>query len=488
MHDCNNRMKKNSLAKNYIYNVSYQILVLILPLITTPYVVRVLGPDGTGMYSFTNSVSQYYILFGCIGLNLYGQREIAFHQNDKRKRSIIFFELLSVRICTMLFSIAIFCLTVLQSEKYALLYKIELLELVASIFDITWFFQGMEEFRLIVIRNSIVKIISVVLIFLLVTTVDDTATYTAILVVTVLISNIFMWIYLPKYIQKVTRVELNPIKHILPMILLFIPQIATSVYNVLDKTMIGIITGSDAEVSYYEQAQKITKMTLSLPAAVGTVMLPRIANLYGNGDDEEIKKYIYLSMRFVCMITFPLCFGMIGIARDFVPWFYGYGFDKVYDNFLVISPIIIFVGISNVLGVQYLLPTNRQNDYTKSVMVGTIFNFIFNLFLIPSLMSVGAAIGSVIAEGGVTITQLFILRKLFSIKYFISIIYKYAIGAFVMLIPIILYSNYLGEKSVQDTFVEIIIGIIIYTLYLLIVRDELIKKQVNDIIKLCKGK
>lgn len=477
----NEQNRKHSLVKNYIYNIGYQILILALPLITTPYVSRVLGAEGIGMYGRTNSISQYFVLFGCIGLNLYGQREVAYHQNSKSERSGIFFALLIIRTCSMAVSIIVFCCTVCQVEKYEVLYRIEVFELIASFIDITWFFQGMEEFKRIVLRNSAVKVSGVILIFLLVRTANDTPVYAAILVVTVLLGNMSLWLYLPQYIQWINKRDFNVTRHIKPALLLFIPQIATSVYNILDKSMIGLITESDVEVAYYEQAQKIIKIALAIPTAVGTVMLPRMANMYGEGNREGIKSYIRISMKFVCMLTFPLCFGIIGIAKDFVPWFFGDGFDKVYNNFLVISPIIVFVGISNVLGVQYLLPINRQMDYTKSVMIGTIVNLISNAILIPLFLSVGAAIGSTIAEASVTITQLLILRKEFSLKQFARDIYKYLIGAEIMLVVIILYSQFLGKSSVLHIVIEVMIGVVVYGVSLFIIRDKFIIDQLKRI-------
>ena len=478
--------KKQSVTVNYIYNMAYQLIVLILPLITTPYVSRVLGPDGVGMYGLTYSISQYFVLFGCIGLNLYGQREIAYHQNQRDERSKVFFELLMIRTAAMLLSISVFVFTVCRDDKYGLLYRIEILELIAALIDITWFFQGLEDFKKIVIRNCVVKLGGVALIFLFVRTSSDTPVYTLILSMTVLLGNFSMWLYLPRYLQRVPVGSLNIAKHIYPALMLFIPQIATSVYNVLDKSMIGMITGVDAEVAFYEQAQKIIKMALSVPLALGTVMLPRMTSMYGEGDYEGIKGYIRRSMRFVCMLSFPLCAGVVGISKDFVPWFFGPGFDKVIGNLLVISPVIVLVGVSNVIGVQYLLPTNRQNDYTKSVVIGTGVNFICNMLLIPGFLSVGAAVGSVIAEFSVTLVQLFIVRKEFSLKSMLRDVYKYFFGAMLMLLCIVLYSYYVASPRLIHTMIEIMIGVLIYGVFLIAVRDSFVLSFWNKVKRLVK--
>lgn len=481
-HQSETHAKRPSLIHNSIYNISYQILILLLPLITTPYVTRTLGPDGVGMYGRTYSISQYFVLFGCIGLNLYGQREVAYHQSDIQGRSKVFFELSVIRLCSMLISIFAFICTVYNNEKYSFLYRIELFELIAALIDVTWFFQGMEEFKKIVIRNSFVRIIGVIGIFIFVKSENDTHIYTAILALSVFFGNITLWFYIPKYVQRVSFKILEIKKHIKPALLLFIPQIATSVYNVLDKSMIGLITNVDAEVAYYEQAQKIIKMALAFPTAVGTVMLPRIASMYGRGDEEGIKQYIHKSMRFICMLTCPLCFGIIGIAKDFVPWFFGDGFEKVYDNFLIIAPIIIIVGISNVLGVQYLLPTNRQKDYTKSVIAGTAVNFLCNMILIPRFLSLGAAAGSIIAETSVTVIQIVILRKEFSIRKIVNNSFKYLIGSIIMLLCVIAYSALWGNCTIVHTFIEICIGALAYVVFLIFLRDSLFYRLVNRFI------
>lgn len=479
----NRRWKNNkSLIHNYIYNIAYQLLILVLPLITTPYISRALGPDGVGKYGRTNSITQYFILIGCIGLNLYGQREIAYYQDNKEERSVIFAELAAVRCVCMLISIGTFLLTACQSEKYGILYRIEILEILAALIDITWFFQGLEEFKRIVIRNSLVKILGVVCILNFVKTSSDTPVYTAILSLAVFIGNLSLWIYIPKYVGKFDKKRLRFKRHIRPAFLLFIPQVATSVYNVLDKSMIALITQNDAEVAYYEQAQKVIKMALAIPTAVGTVMLPRIASMHGAGKDGQIKDYLDISMRFVCMVSFPLCFGVIGIAKDFVPWFFGPGYEKVYHNFLVIAPIIVCVGMSNVLGVQYLLPMGRQNDYTKSVITGTVVNFVCNAVLIPRFLSIGAAIGSVIAEISVTVTQLIILKREFSIREIFCGIYKYCIGGIIMETAILLYSGNAGVQGAEATIAEVMIGVFVYGIYLIIIRDNLVVGQIHKLV------
>ena len=251
---------KKKMTINYIFNLAYQILIIILPLITTPYVSRILGPDGIGAYSYTASITTYFILFGCIGLNLYGQREVAYHQSDKIAISKTFFEILLLKIGTMAISICVFIFTVQMMNQYKLLFYIQLLDLIANMLDITYFYQGIEEFKVIVIRNVLIKIIGIICIFTFVKTKADLSLYVFIYSGTLLLGNLSMWLTINKHITRVPFKELKIIKHLKPTLILFFPQIAISIYTVLDKLMIGLITNNTTQIGYYEQAQKIIKL------------------------------------------------------------------------------------------------------------------------------------------------------------------------------------------------------------------------------------
>lgn len=471
-------MKKANVYINYLYNLSYQLLVIILPLITTPYVSRILGASGIGAYSYTQSITQYFILFGCIGLNLYGQKQIAFVQDNKAKRSKLFFELVLVRIITISLSLFIFFFTCVQYEKYHLLFLIQSIDIIASIFDISWFFQGIEDFKKIVFRNFTVKIIGVILIFTFVKDSNDLALYTLCYSLTLFLGNFSMWLYIPKLVNKIHLRSLNIVQHFKPTFIMFIPQIATSIYTMLDKTMIGALTGIDAEVGYYEQSQKIIKMAMTLITSLGTVMLPRIANMFANKNYKEIEKYMLNSFRFVFALGFPIMFGIMGISRGLIPWFYGEGFDKVLPNMIIISPIILIIGLSNVIGTQYLLPTNRQREFTLSVLIGSILNFILNLVLIPYFLSIGAAIATVIAELGVTIFQLYMVKNKFKLQNIFKISFKYFIASLIMFIILIILNNQLNA-SLLNTIIEIGIGSLVYVLALAVLKEKLILDIIN---------
>lgn len=457
--------------KNYLYNLGYQVLIILLPLVTTPYVSRVLGAKGIGTYGYTNSITQYFILFGCIGLNLYGQREIAYYQNDIQKRSKVFFELLLLRIITVSISIILYYFTFCQNPTYGYIFSIQIIDVVASMFDISWLYQGMEDFKKIVLRNTLVKICGLIIIFMFVKSSADLPIYVLSYSATLLLGNLSMWMYLPKFVKKVSLKYLNIQKHLRPTIVLFLPQIATSIYTMLDKTMIGALTNNTAEVGYYEQSQKIIRMAMTIATSLGTVMLPRVANLFKEGKLDEVKESMYTSFQFISFLTFPLCFGLIGISKGFVPWFFGEGYGKVVYNLMVISPIIIIIGYSNVIGTQFLLPTGRQKEYTLSVCTGTVVNLCCNFLLIPMLLSYGAAIATVIAELSVTLVQVIATHRTFSYKHIFKLVYKYIVAAFLMLVVLLFLSNIM-PVGILYTVIQMTAGCFVYFIVLIVLKDS----------------
>lgn len=469
---------QKSLVKNYIYNLSYEILVILLPLITIPYLARVLGAENLGIYSFTLSISTYFILFGSLGIALYGKREIAFVQNDKKAYTKLFWELLILRFLSMIVSIVIFyILFVYKINEYSIYYKILLLEMFAAIIDISWFFQGLEEFKKVVIRNTIVKLISVACIFIFVKSSDDLSIYFFIYVFGIIFGNLTLWLYLPKFLNKCKFVNLDIKKHIKPTIALFIPQIAIQVYTVLDKTMIGVIIDDKSEVGFYDQAQRIVKILLTIITALGAVMLPRIASFFAGGETDKIKEYLEKSFSLVFLLSIPMIFGIFTIADDFVPIFFGNGFEKVAILMSLMSPILLLIGLSNVIGMQYLLPTKRQKEFTISILVGATINFLINLLLIPTYGALGAAIGTLVAEFCVTFTQFYFVRKDFEIMKIFKNARNYIFAGLVMFISCI-FMDFTNDKIVS-ILLKTFSGCMIYIAILLIFKDKFCTAIIN---------
>ena len=405
------QLRQSKLTRNYLYHMAYQLLAMFLPLITVPYISRVLGAENIGIYSYTVSIATYFISFGSLGMSLYGQREIAYHQSNKRRRTQIFYEIFYLRLITMTIALAAFFIAfVFKTNGYQFYFAILLLEILASALDISWFFQGLEEFKKIAIRNTIVKLLSVASIFLFVKSSTDLPIYLAIYVITTLLGNLSLWLSLPKYLVKSHFKKLQVWRHFKPTIRLFIPQIAIQVYTLLDKTMLGALIADKSEVGFYDQSQKIIKLLLTVITTLGTVMMPRIAATFAKREYTKIRHYLKKSAKFVFALSIPMILAVNVLADIFVPLFFGAGYQPVALLMKVISPILLLIGLSNVIGTQYLLPTKRLRAYTGSVVAGAAINFIINLALIPPLGALGASIGTVVAEAVVTSIQIFAIR------------------------------------------------------------------------------
>lgn len=463
-------MKK--VVSNYFYNLSYQVLTLIMPLITIPYVSRVLGAKGVGIYSYAYSLMQMFILAGGIGLGIYGQREVAYVQKDEHKRSVLFWELFCIRIVTFSVALAAFWGSLVLHGQYSYIYVIMMIDIVASLLDVSWFFQGMEEFKKIVLVNSLCKLMGIAAIFLFVKSISDLQIYTLCHSLTLLCGNVALWGYLRHYLKEIEVRELHCFRHLRGTLGLFLPQVALSLYAILDKSMIGFLTGVE-EVGYYTQAQKIIRMILAILTSLSAVMLPRIASLYQQKDMKTIHLYMEKSIQFMCALAFPMMLGMAAISTQFVPWFYGEGFEKVAPNLILIAPIFVLSALGSIMGTQYLLPLGRQKEYTISVFVGSIVNILMNFLLIPKYMSLGAAVATVFSELCVDGTQIYFLRKEMKVLQMMWKNMLYFLCSLLMAIPVYLLAAKMSS-SLWNTIFLAGMGGILYVLLLLLFRDPVL--------------
>ncbi|MCC8069522.1 MAG: flippase [Ruminococcus sp.] len=479
-------LKKKSVKRNYLYNLSYEILLLLTPLVTTPYVSRVLGAEGVGLYSYSSSVVSYFALFAVLGTVRYGQREISCMQDQLENRSKFFWEVEALTLFTTLLSIICF-LTLVFIKGLPLVYLVQIFTILSSFVDITWFFQGMEEFGKIALRNSVFRILSVISIFLFVNDANDTAIYALVMVLWVFLGHISLWFYLPEKISRPKMKELKPWRHFKPTLGLFIPAVAVSIYTVLDKTMIGIITGSNVQNGYYEQAYKLSRIMLTVITSLGTALLPRVAYNYENNNLKKAQEYIYKGYNVVWFLGTPMCLGLVGIARNFVPWFFGDDFIPAIPCMQLMSGLLIIVGISNITGYEYLVGTKRENLFTRSVICGAIVNFLLNLVLINTAGAFGATVATIIAESVIAGYQLFLVRNELQIPYILRISIKYLIAGGIMLIALMLENNIL-KSSILNTFVMIFTGCFIYFLILLILKDSFLISNTKRILQRLRGR
>lgn len=468
------------IIRNYLYNAGYQILVLILPLITAPYASRVLKAYGTGINAYTNSWIQYFILFGSIGIALYGNREIAYLRDDPKAVSKAFWEIQLLKTITILISCIAYALFLQVYKQNHIYMVLQAVNLIAAAFDISWFYNGLEDFKHTAIRNTLVRIVSVILIFTLVRSQEDLGIYILILGGSTLIGNLALWPRLRKMLVKVKINELRPFKHLHPTLVLFAPQIATQVYLVLNKTMLGSMVNTDA-AGYYNFSDNLIRMVLALATSMSAVLMPRVSNEFSKGRNENINRFLYIAFDFVSFLSIAMWFGIAGISLHFGPYFYGPEYEPVGPAMLIESVIIVLIGWSNTTGLQYLMPVNRLKEFTTSVVLGAIVNIFLNVPLIYLWGLNGAMVATVLSEAVVTIYQLWVIRKDVELKQMFLNVPKYMIAGIVMFIPVF-WININVHTSILTIFADVALGIVIYIVMTLLLKPTIVDR-IKGIIK-----
>lgn len=471
--------------RNYLYNVIYRLSICILPLIITPYVARVLGPDNVGVYAFSSTVAVYFIMFAKLGLDNYGNRTIASCRDNIERRSKSFWAIYTMQIVTSLVSILIYILLiVLVFDDNSMVYWVQLIYVASALFDVSWFFYGMEKFRLTTIRSLISRLLIIIFVFVFVHGKEDLLIYTGIMAASFLLEQIQLIPFLLRYVKKVTIKKEDILIHIAPNIKLFIPLLALSVYNWMDKIMLGIITGSAAIVAFYSYAENIINLPKGILQALDTVMLPRISNLIANNHSEEGIERMRNSLRFNTFISCALMFGIAGVAPTFVPLFLGPDFSPTIMLTMQLAIVIIPMSITSVIQSHYLIPFKKDNVYIKAVAIGAIVNIVLNSTLIPIYGASGAVSGTLIAEFTVCVYEMFYIRKIYSFKQLFKTILPFLVcGLFE--ISVILLLSTIKMNVLLLILLQVIGGASIYLIavgiYLIYISKEYV--NIRELIK-----
>lgn len=458
--------KKVSIKKNYVYNTAYQLLAMLAPLITTPYISRIFGADGVGRYSYAHSVADYFILFIMLGVSNYGCRTIAEYKNNRESLKKEFWSIYLLQVfmaCIVTIIYLIYACFIADDHAMS---TIMVVYVVSAGLDISWAYFGLELFRLTTIRSGIIKLLTIILLFLMVRDESDIYIYAGIYVTGFILSQIILWLTFNSNIgfSKVSIMDIY--SHVKPNVILFIPVLAISLYKIMDKVMLGVMSGT-LEVGYYASCEKVIKVPMALIVSLGNVMLPRISNMLVSKEFEKSKAYLEKSIQFAMFLSCSIGFGIIAVADIFVPVFYGEGYEKCINVFEFLMISCIFLAFANVIRTQYLIPNKKDKIYIVSVWIGAIINLAFNAVLIPKYGSVGAAIGTLFAEGSVCVVQSLGTRKeIHSIQLFVNSI-PFLLSGIIMSFFIRLISiNY--ENLITQLLFKIALGCIIYMTCILI--------------------
>lgn len=470
-----------SLKKNIVFQVSYQAFVALVPLIVTPYVSRVLGAEELGKYAYVYSIAYYFVVVAQLGINSHGSRSIAMHQDDGEARNQAFSNLFFLHILISFTCLVGYVLMVafLFSEN-RVLFALMSFYVASSILDVRWAFYGIEKFDITVIRSVVIKVITVILIFMFVNGQEDIAVYTFIMAaVGYFLSELMLFVFLFKYF-KFKKPDIKALKSdFWQLLVLFIPTIAVVLCRHIDRVMLGVLSDY-SQTGYFDNADKIFLLLTMLVTTMGDVLLPRISSLIASGESRGADKLLSSSLAFCVIVSCGFAFGLAGISEEFVPVFFGEGFEPCVGLLQLLAPVIIVLSVSSSIRKQYLIPRFKTKIFTLAACSGAACVIILNLILIPPLGAYGAAVSTIVAE--VVIAGIQIVATWKEIRYrhlFVTIVAYCGVGLFTLLaIRVVAAAT---SVSVFGVAMELVVGVIVYLILGLAIMPKIEPTLSNQI-------
>lgn len=466
----------SSIKKNFFYNIILSVTQVLFPLITFSYVARVIEPAGIGTVSFVESICRYAILIAALGIPVYGVREVAKLKGDKEKLSKLCSELLIIHFVATLFISLIYILIVLSIAKLNHnldYYLLGLMMVFSNIFIMEWYFQGIGDFKFITLRTVIVRILTTISVFFLVTNTNEGINFFLLIVLTNIINGIVNFWHAKKSLNLSFSFNFKSLKkHLTPLFFIFSTTISISIYVLLDTIMLGFLADEKA-VGFYSMALKISKVPMLFVGALGLVLIPQLSSSFHQNDLENFKILILKSLNFVITFSFPAIFFVFGISNELLFVFAGEQFVGAAYTLKILSLVVLLIGLSNVFGLQILTPMGKDKYLTFSVLLGTIVSLILNFILIPLYQENGAAITNIIAEFFVTIATLYFASKFIKLDFDYIFIFK----SLIFSIPICFFSK--GLSYLNTNYLIVLIGTSVMTgIYFVLVQVYIIRNQI----------
>ncbi|MBC1565639.1 oligosaccharide flippase family protein [Listeria booriae] len=461
------------MKKNYLYVLFYQFIIVVTPLFTTPYVSRVLGATNIGIDAYANSVVQIFLVFILLNVGVYGRKQIAEAENRHALKTTFAGIYLMQCLCGLLVS-SVYVVFVWMVGSYQLIFMIYGLMLLAYALDISWFFIGREQVKRIMMRNTVVRLLSIACIFLFVNDASDLWLYVLINSAALLIGQLVTWSALFADLGKIHFSFRAMKKHVAPMLLLSVIPCVSLLYTAVNKVILGNVAGA-TEVGYYNQAFKLYTICMGFVSALSTVIVPRMAMHFKKGDQAKFRQFVNFSIRYVSISTIPLTFGLIGIATTFVPLFLGAAFAPATHNVMLFAPCLFLAGVADILGLQILLITNQSKKYTLSIIIASIVSFAANIFVVAAWGSEGTVFSFFIANLVIVALQLYFARKHYEFRYFLKIVAKYTFFSIIMLFAMLGIKYLLqGQSDILILAYQLITGVYVYLLCLFLSKDPLL--------------
>lgn len=474
-----------SLKKNLVYNIMYQILILIVPFITAPYVSRVLQPKGMGTYSVTTAIAKYFVLFASLGMANYGNRTIAKVRESREKLSETFWSLYFFELVVSCIVIAFYIVYIIKFgyTKYGIISLCQIPYVISAMLEISWFFYGLEQFKGMVVRNVVIKLTATISIFCFVRSSTDLWIYVLINSLSMILGQMILWPFVMKYVDLKKTTFSKIIAHLKPNCVLFISVLAVSIFTLLDKIMVEHLSNT-IEVGYYENTEKIITLSNSIVGAIGAVMLPRMANLFEKKDTNKINQYMETSFKYIMIISTALTCGIIGISKQFSIIYFGSAYGKCGTLLAVYSIGIMIYAWSNIIRTQYIIPNNQDNIFVIATTGAAVTNIILNSILIPKFGALGAVVGTIGAQITEALYQSVKVSNKLPIWKWLRSILPYCIIGCVMLFVCKMIGKIFGI-TIGTLCLQIIAGGCIYSVLsvviLILCKDKIIIDGINKI-------
>lgn len=474
-------MPNNSIAKNALFNLVYKGINILFPLITMIYVARILMPVGVGKVASAQNIVAYFVIIASLGLPTYGVKKIAASRDSRNECSKIFSELFVINaISTLLCSIA-YLLMIIAVESFHAKIAISLIvgiQLFANFINIDWVYQGFEDYRYIMYRNLVIKIISLIAVFIFVRNSDDYIVYALITTLSLVANYVFNIVHLPKYVSfQVYGLDIKP--HIKPVLTLLAASIAIEIYTLADTTMLSFIKG-DEIVGYYSNSAKCIGVVRTAVVAICAVFLPRLNYYIGNNRIVEFESLAQKGIRILLSISIPICIALVLLADDCVLLLFGKVYFPSVLSMRILSISIITVSLSNFFGYQILVTLGKEKIVLHSTIIGAIINVLLNLVLIRQYAHYGAAVASVISEGVIAIYQFTQVRKCISIH----LNWKFWRSLFVpsiVLFMVICAAKYLISNSYIELIISAVVGVLAFCVTGILFKNEFLLILFNHI-------
>ncbi|MGL9748617.1 oligosaccharide flippase family protein [Enterococcus sp. DIV0170] len=474
---------KRKLAVNFFYQASYQILLIILPIITIPIVSKALGPGGIGTYNYINSIVAYFVLVAGLGMANYGVREIAIVRDDRYNLSKKFWELEGFNVFISILTLIVYLIWCLIFSN-TFYFLISSILIISNLFDITWFFSGMEDFKKITIRNFVIRISSFFLIVFFIRDKNDLDLYFVINLLSTLVSQLSLWISIKKYITWVKVTLKECFSHFKPLLSYFLAKVAVTLYQNATKTILGVMTTMTV-VGYYSNSFSLVLMCGNVINAMNTVLIPRMSNLFENKDEEKMIGMIQRTIHFQLYFTIAIAFGIILLSSKLVDWFFGSNFSEIKNILPWLAPVVVTQSFQMSVATQYLIPKNEMKEYNISVLIGAVVTVVSTIIFVPFIGVYGAIIGINLGYLVVSILRLRMLLIDTTFKFEYKNVIKWIFSGVIMLIVGYIFTKKMSS-SLLTTFVQIILGGFIYLCVTMLLNANPMVKMINKSKKIRK--